>query len=253
MRKPALVVSCLAVLAMLLGGCASAVYRPGASAGFSLDPAHEINDADIRAAFEARPQLRTPVRVAYLVFGDQGVEDIEKALKAIPQVTDVYRIPELLATGRRATLTPHRDSMHDSRFQPRQPLSMKKLRLIAARAHCDLLLVFDYGYVSESSPNGFVALNILLLPALFTPFLDVQVYSGVDAYLLDVRNGYLYAQITSRSEASSDYHTIYTAESKARALRDGQWDELLPRVSRDIAGILAGGKASGAAQSGAER
>ena len=115
----------LATAAVLAGGCGMAVYRPAAGAGFQLDPDREIDDEAIRKAFEARPQLRTPARLAYLVFGDHRAKEVEQMLRALPGVSDVYRIPELLATGRRATLSHTGRHAALSMYSPSQPPSIR--------------------------------------------------------------------------------------------------------------------------------
>lgn len=212
-----------------LSACGTQVYQPARNAGFELDGAAEINDDDVRKAFEARPQMPGKVQVAYYTFDATKGDEIEAALKSLPGVTGTYRIPSLLATGQRR---------FDERrpWDPPAPFSLKKLRLLAARAHCDLLVVFDYAHRIDSSANGLAAFNVLLLPALFVPFLDVKVTSAMDSFVVDTRNGYLYAHVDTQQESSDDFQTIYSSAGD-RMVRQ-QWPALLKDTGEAVRKVL---------------
>ncbi len=98
------------------------------------------------------------------------------------------------------------------------------------------MIVFDYGNQIESSANGLVAFNILLVPALFVPFLDVKVQSYLDSFVVDTRNGYLYAHVAAQQEAQDDYLTIYSSAGKAHV--EAQWPELLQETAAAVAKML---------------
>lgn len=220
----------LALLALpLLVGCGAAVYRPPGSATLDLHPEAEINDEDVKKAFEARPQMSTTLRVAYFSLDASKADDVEKMIRTVPGVSDTYRIPALLVTGERR----YADAGQHGYMQPGpQPISLKKLRLIAAKAQADVLLLFDYGNKVEDSPNAWVATGVLLLPLLFTPFLDTETESYLDSYLVDTRNGYLYAQVSSQEKERSGRHTIYSRpESKALPK---QWSQLLDDTRKKL-------------------
>ncbi|MCU0653994.1 MAG: hypothetical protein MUF64_01465, partial [Polyangiaceae bacterium] len=104
-------------------GCGVSTFQPGRSAGFDIEAAKEINDDDVRKAFEARPQLSHPLRVAFYSLDVTRSDDIERSLRQVPGVQDVYRIPPLMVTGQRRFDDPHR-------HQPSQEPSIKKLRLL---------------------------------------------------------------------------------------------------------------------------
>jgi biopolymer transport protein ExbD len=226
-----LATSALALAATL--GCAHSVYRPAQNAGFELEPATEITDQDVAKAFGAKPQLPARVSVAYYVFDDADAEGIERMLSTVPQVTKTYRIPTLLVTGKRRFDEPEW-RMHVA--PQRQPLSIKKLRLLAARAGADVLLIFDYGHRIQYTPNGLVAFSILLLPTLFLPIQDVETESYLDTYAIDTRNGYLYGQVTASREAGEDYLLIYS--SRGTELVDAHRGELVAEAGRLLAQLL---------------
>jgi hypothetical protein len=192
----------LACFLLFSAGCGVSTFQPGRGAGFDLEAAKEINDDDVRKAFEARPQLSHPMRVAFYSLDVGKSDDIERSLRQVPGVQDVYRIPPLMVTGQRRFEDPHRP-------QPSQELSIKKLRLLAARAQADVLVIFDYGNRVETSPNGWVALTPLLLPTFFVPFLDKKVESYLDTYVIDTRNGFLYAHLSSDEKTELGSTRIY--------------------------------------------
>jgi hypothetical protein len=99
------------------------------------------------------------------------------------------------------------------------------------------VVVFDYGYKIERSVNGWAALNILLLPALFTPQVDSEIESYVDAYVIDVRNGYLYGQASdvTRSEASN--LTVWSDAEERHV--EQQWTRLIAATGERIEAVLA--------------
>lgn len=196
-----------------------------ASAGTHLDvdgAGREIDDTDVLKAFEATPQIREQTRVAFFTYDDTRAADVSKALGSVPNVASVYQIPTLLVTGKR-------------RYQesgPPQDLSIKKLRLLAARAHADVLVVFDDGYRGGGA-NGWAALNILLVPALFTPWLSNETESYAQAHLIDVRNGYVYGEVTSEAKGGKGAVTIYATPVKEIA--DQQWPSVLEGVKGKLA------------------
>jgi hypothetical protein len=223
-----------AALALTLAttACSANVYRPASTAGFELDPAAEINDDDVKKAFEAQPQMGKPVRIAYYSFDASKSEELETMLRAQPGVEDVYRLPPLMMTGERRY-----DDDYHAWNEPKKPFSIKKARLLAARAHCDLLLIFDYGNKVETSANGWVATGVLLVPLLFVPFLDSEVDSYLESYILDTRNGYVYAHVTADQNGEDDFLTIYSGASNRRIA--DQWNGLVTSTQRKLAQVMA--------------
>jgi hypothetical protein len=196
-------------------GCGGSMYQ--ASSGMKLDvdgSGREVDDEDVAKAFQAAPQLGAKSRVAYYTFDDAHAEDVTKAIASVPNVASVYQIPTLLVSGKR-------------RYQentPPQELSIKKLRLLAARAHADVLVVFDHGY-RGGGVNGWVALNVLLVPMLFTPWLSNKTESYAQAHVIDVRNGYVYGEVTTEEKSGKGAVTIYGPN--VADVADEQWPKLL--------------------------
>ncbi len=201
------------------------MYQASSGTKFEIDGGgREVDEADVAKAFDASPQLGASSRVAYYTFDDAHAEDITKAIAAVPNVASVYQIPTLLVSGKR--------KFQDSpAYAPPQELSIKKLRLLAARAHADVLVVFDHGY-RGGGVNGWVALNVLLVPMLITPWLSNKTESYAQAHVIDVRNGYVYGEVETIAKGGSGAVTIYGPN--VADVAELQWPTLLDGVKTKL-------------------
>lgn len=223
----------LTILSLTVAGCGGTrVYRSSQSWRVSPDAPTQVSDEDIARAFEARPQMPDRIRVAYFAFDPESRERLRDTLRELPGVDDVYEIAPLLVTGER-------------RFDTAPPaageLDLRRLRLLAARAQCDLLVVVDNGYRVEQDVNGWIALAPLIVPMLFTPHLDTTVESYFDAYLVDVRNGYLYGHVETTEEGHSEKDTVWN--DVASRIAEEHYDALLTRTREALAQLLTEGRA----------
>ncbi len=223
---------CLMIpLAVALASCGGTLYSAGARAHFDPGSAgRQVTEEDIRQAFDARPQMPDRVRVAFYTFDATGADAIAAALRSLPRVDGTYAIPSLLVTGRRR--------FDDERtWEPTHELGLHQLRLLAARAHCDVLVAFDHGWRAERTVNAWATFNVLLVPALFTPYIDMRVQSYLDAYVIDVRNGYLYRQTTSSSTERRQNLTAWA--SPEGAIAESQWTALLEQTRDSLAAAIS--------------
>lgn len=228
MPRLALALALMAVC-FALPACGVREYRPSRTAAFEMDREVEIDDEDIRKAFEARPQLPAAgIEVAYYTFDPAIAKDLDATLAALPAVSRVYRIPPLLVTGQRRV-------DEGDLYAPPREVSVKKLRLLAARAHADVLVIADHGYRTGGA-NGLVGLTALLVPALFLPFLDNTVTGYAEAYVLDVRNGYLYGHLTEEDVRGEKYATIY--DKSATTIAEEQWVTLRDALRKDLTRLV---------------
>lgn len=216
----------------LTAGCGVSVYRPPGAATLDLAPEAEINDDDVRKAYDARPQMKPGVRVAYFSLDADKSEDVEAMLKGLPGVAGAYRIPALLATGERRFSS---DERYHGAPQPK-PISIKKLRVLAAKAHADVLLIVDRGHKVDVGVNGWIATSVLLLPLLFVPFQNTTTSSYADMYLIDVRNGYTYGELSGEAEEQSGAHTIYAQPSAEASAR--HWKSLLGQARGKLEALI---------------
>ena len=210
-------------------GCGGGSYQPSRTASFQVDAEREIDDDDIRKAFDARPQMpSSDIRLSYYTFDPEIAGDLDTTLAGTAGVSSVYRIPPLLVTGQR------RDQ-NSYGYGPPQEVSIKKLRLLAARAKTDVLVIVDHGY-RNGVVNPLVALSWLIVPVLFVPFLDTVVKGYVETFVVDVRNGYLYGHLVQEDERGSAYTTIYG--KKAEEYATEQWKDLRIRFGKDLGKLI---------------
>jgi hypothetical protein len=215
-------------------GCGHASYSPARDAGFELDPVMELNDDDVMKAYEAKPQLLEKMHLSVYSFDEKRAESLQTLVDEIPQVIGSYRLPSIMVDGKR------RFERDDPYYQaPARPVSIKKLRLLAARAQSDVLVLFDYGYRYEQVPNGLVALAPLLVTTFFVPMADVMVESYLDAYVIDVRNGYLYSHLTTKARDETDYRNLFSEVHEE--LIEKQYLELEALTKTKIAKLFADG------------
>jgi hypothetical protein len=233
-RRAAATALALALGLAGLTGCGS-TYQPGRGAAFEMDASAHIDDDDIRKAYEARPQLPAEMHVAYYTFDPAAAKDLEAAITALPGVAGVYRIPPLMITGQRRFEEPG--------WGHEREVTVKKLRLFAARAHANVLVVADHGY-KTGGVNGLAAFNALLVPMLFLPFEDNTVDGYAEAFVIDVRNGYLYGHVTEDDKRGPSFATIYS--KSAREIADEQWETLRAGLTKDLGRLLADERARAA-------
>jgi hypothetical protein len=212
-------------LALATAGCGATSYSASSHGRFTPETEKAINDDDVRAAFGARPQIGATSRVAYYIFDDEKAEQFGRALGSIPSINSVSHIPTLFVTGAGKFDYVYRDNA----------LNVTKLRLLAARAQADLLILLDYGY-RGGGVNGLAAFNFLFLPALFLPFLDNTTESYASAWVFDVRNGYLYGEANSDAKSGPAFATVYA--DNPRKIFDAQWPKLQAELLTKLASII---------------
>jgi hypothetical protein len=219
------------LIAGILLSCSAAAcgssFQARAGTAFEIDAAKEINDDDVRKAFDARPQLSPKPRIAIYSFDESKGDDVERAVKALPSVGGTYRIPSLLVTGQGR----YADNGPPG-YAPPRDVSLKKLRLLAARAHADALLVIDRGWRGPGV-NWMIGFTALIIPTLFLPFLDDRIDTYAQTFLVDVRNGYLYGDDLVEESTGPSRVTVYAAKG-VQGRADAVWPELLAKVSARV-------------------
>jgi hypothetical protein len=147
-------------------------------------------------------------------------------LRGVPQIVSLYRIPTYVATGQR-------------RFESvrAQPVGIDRLRLAAARARAQVVLVLDYGYQSAYRANGLAFLGVALVPLFFVPLQDVEAESYLDAYVVDTRNGYFYGQLSAARRQSDRFHTLYS--NGAERLVELQRSDMLAQIGKDLGALFS--------------
>ena len=92
-------------------------------------------------------------------------------------------------------------------------------------------MVFDHGY-RGGGVNGWVALNVLLVPMLFTPWLSNKTESYAQAHVIDVRNGFVYGEVETAEKSGSGAVTIYGPN--VADVAEQQWPKLMDGVKTKL-------------------
>lgn len=196
-----------------------------------LHPLLEAPPGEVSEALQAAPALELPAHVAVFSPDEPLAESVAAGLQGSQGIASTYVIRRLLVDGQ-PRFQGHYP--YASFYGPRPPMDvdLEELRTLAAAAHCDALLIVDSSWQQRGGVSGWVVLSPLLLTMLFTPWLDLEYYSYLDMYLVDVRTGYLYGQISSEQTLDLGASTVYQADNirtvtaQREQLAAGSKDEL---------------------------
>jgi hypothetical protein len=208
--------------------CSTAVYQPARSRGFALDAATDVDDASIARALAGEPgpppAWPTSFGLAFYAFDQRRGDALRPRLAALPGVTRIRQLPLSLREGARGLRSRDYAGVAD-------PVSVRRMRLLAAREGCQVLVIADYGSRYSGDANSWVISAPLLLPVLFAPMIDVTAESYLDVYAIDVQSGRLLAEI--RKDAI-DTRQDTALEDNASTLLAAQWTRLLAQVSAEL-------------------
>ncbi|MDF1730570.1 MAG: hypothetical protein P1U49_03640 [Minwuia sp.] len=105
-----------------------------------------------------------------------------------------------------------------------QQISIAKIRLAAARQHLDAVIIYRTQAESESGATFAAALDYTLVGTFLVPGHMVEAQSVATAVILDVRNGYMYGEVTETATKTrlTNYWSTRDAErssSEAASVR----------------------------------
>jgi hypothetical protein len=221
------------IVTILMSGCGVQVFRPR----MVVDPydAREITDQDIQKAFKARPQLRLPATLALYEMGPRD-KALPRQMKQLRGVRTVYEVPSLLVEGSRPDSS-HRRSMANHGRQV--VISLKKLRLLSARARSDVLVLSSTTVVRNTQPNWLLCFVPLLVSSLVLPMNHVQVTVQREVLVLDVRNGYLYEHYKVKRSAKKRYVLSLALSATFKRLENRLRDQLRGQTLKQLRAFLA--------------
>ena len=188
----------------------------------------EITDEEIRNAFEADPQIRLPLRIAWYNLGTDTV--LDEISVSQYEVESSYSIPKTIIEGFGV-------GTGYSRYGYSEPttVNLRALRLAAARAKCDVLVLVGSSFRGDTRPNLLAVFNILLLPMLFNPSVNISADYAVEMYVIDVRNEFLYGQIAYDPDPIVErYLTIARASAAIEEARIQLMEEAGDQLSSDL-------------------
>jgi hypothetical protein len=223
--------SCM-IVAVFLSGCSVQVFRPQVV----VDPndAREISDQDIKKAFGARPQLRLPATLALYEMGPRD-KALPRQMKQLRGVRTVYEVPALLVGGPRPDASRGRSMANHGR---QVVVSLKKLRLLSARARSDVLVLSSTTVVRRAQPNWLMGFIPLLITGLVLPMNHVQVTVQREVLVLDVRNGYLYEHFKLERKARKRYVLSLALGSTFKRLANQLRDQLRGQTLKQLRAFL---------------
>lgn len=221
------------IVTSMLSGCGAQVFRPQVV----VDPndAREITDQDIQKAFKARPQLRLPAALALYEMGPPD-KALPRQMKQLRGVRTVYEVPAILVEGPRPDSS-HRRSM--ASHGRRVVVSLKKLRLLSARARSDVLILSSTTVVQRAQPNWLLCFSPLLITSLVLPMNHVHVTMLREVLVLDVRNGYLYEHFKLKKRTQKRYVLSLALGATFKRLADQLREQLRGQTLKQLRTVLA--------------
>lgn len=180
----------IVIASYLASGCSSSQYL-SAFSSVQADSLKQINDEDIKKAFEANPQITIPATIAIynasqdkFPFQDSilTINEVQRAIEISPSLLDpkAYYQSQQNPYWSKANITP-------------APIDLKKLRLYAAQTKSDLVLFVSSSTHVQEDINILSPLYLGIVTIPFVPGKNSSITTYLEAYILDVRNGLLYA------------------------------------------------------------
>jgi hypothetical protein len=215
---------CLGLMGLFAGACSSSHYVAALSS-VQADSLKQITDDEIRKALESRPQITLPTSIA-LYNASRDKFPFQQALDSSSNINRVVEISPSL-------LNPHK--YYSSQFTsdwrrfdaPPQAIDLHQLRLYAAQAHTDLVLFVSSSSHIETQANILSSLYVGLITIPFVPGRTFKQTTYLEAYLIDVRNGLLYASYRDREIYRKKFSRL-NASGNAQQIKDEHLTVMMP-------------------------
>ncbi len=182
-----------------------------------------------------KPKSPVPARVLLYQVPSAGRTNISSPLKVLElrQATGRQMRKALEATGVFGAV----DFLPEILLPSDVPADLKTVRIAAARAQADAILIYSTEAGFESRPNDWALLYLTILGTAVAPGTDATSMAVSKAVLLDVPTGYIYF-------VTEDYGTeskrAPVAEIDAQKLEYDARLKSLGELSADVAGRAAG-------------
>lgn len=223
------------IISLAILSCSTSRYLTPLNT-IATDSLRKITDADIQKAFEAQPQLKAPLNIAVYNAGFE-CPAFADSLRQRTNVNDVYIVSPALIEG--DLYYQRKKSRWLSSYRTPAPINIEQLRLLAAQAKADLLLFYGISMSEEKTLNSVAWTYFLLIPAFFAHGNTVIAKAQVDLYYIDVRNGFLYKQVSleDKFQKKVSFSTT-TDENSLDKLRLQTVNLLLPKMIQETEEVL---------------
>lgn len=193
-------------------GCAQNRYFTPATT--IKEDKREINDSLIKEILSTKSQLVEPISIAIYSSGSKLIELVD-SIKKIEGVRGIFEISPALIEGE--GYFKRMNERWYSHYNTPENVNIDLMRKIAAQGHADIVIFCGTYHHYTKDLNWLGITYFLLIPALFVPGSDLVMNSDMEAYIFDVRNGFLY----------STYHnSIIYKENYVSALETSYIDKI---------------------------
>lgn len=206
-------------LCLLLTGCATGFNRQAIEQRLANQPLI-VNDSEIQAALDRRPQLRFPIKLAIHLAAEsyhpdalprmgyrgpwtadwrwtmqdrERIDQWAEPLRKAGVIADLYVMSEMISTSD----------------------DVKNVRLAAAQHGADAVLFIKGVSQVDSYVDGSSVLNLLFLPGYVVPSSHLDALFMMRGAMWDVGNECLYLSVDAEGEAKSRAPTFRVKEGKA--------------------------------------
>lgn len=212
------------IIPFLLFGCSTSQYLSALSS-VQADSLKQINDEEIRKAFEAIPQITIPTTIAiYNASQDKfPFQDSVITIELIDRAVEIS--PSLLNPG--SYYQSQRNPYWNTYNTAPQPIDLKQLRLYAAQAKADLVLFISSSSSFKQDVNLLSPLYVGLVTIPFVPGQHVRLTTYLEAYLFDVRNGMLYSSYRDKRVLKRKFARI-SFQDKINIYKGEQVTDMMP-------------------------
>ena len=157
--------------------------------------------AEIDRLFGARPSSAVPKTVLLFEVESTGMTNMRSARKRLMLRRETG---EAMKTALEETgLFEQIDFLPEIYLPADRPQDLKTLRIAAARAHADGLLIYSTEAGYEYQPNALSVFYLTIVGAFIVPGSEGSALVVSKAVLLDVKTGYIYRVLEAYGEASS--------------------------------------------------
>ena len=230
--RPAASSAAALLAALVVAGCATASGFDRGALRAEIASAPVVTDADIANALAAKPQLPAPFRLAVHFAPPTGAsrrwDTPPDRWESDDRRTILDALDPLRASGAVSEIVPIGDGVVEG-------TDRRAIRLGAARAGCDAVLVVRGVSSIDDYNNSLGITYVLIVTPLFVPGSVVDALYLANASLWDVRNDYLY--LSSEAEGTSSQTRPGAFKDEEGAVEEAKRDALAA-LAKDVAARL---------------